>query len=209
MSKEADELKKQIESLKSELAASMRREELKDISNGSRNSYRQKIKNKIKSTRLWKAADDPNDKLGKIIRSPRTIMRIITNPRVVKEIREKNNHVRKKDDDNNNEIFMPIRFFFGKNSEKRINVILDEIDMDMVRMGAMLANSENVELRVVATKEKVDAVWYRQMIKKKSLPEIGNVSFYNTTEQNTRARVFELEISENDVFLTRAWMSNE
>lgn len=202
-----ENLKKQIEDLESELLASMKREEMRVVANGS-GSLKQKIKNKIKSTRLWRAADDPNDKLGKVIRSPRTIVRVITNPSVAKEIREKNRHI--KDDKKNEErIFMPIRFFFGEGSLRRVNVMLTEIDLELIRMGIVLADKEALELRVVTTKEKIDAVWYRKMIKDKKLPKFNNISFYNAMEQNIRAKVFELEISENDIFLTKAWNYDE
>lgn len=204
---EIENLKKQIEDLESELLASMKREEMK-VTAGNGESLKQKIKNKIKSTRLWRAADDPNDKLGKVVRSPRTIARIIINPSVVKEIREKNKHV-KGGKKNEERIFMPVRFFFGERSSRRVNVMLTEIDLELIKMGIVLADKEALELRVVATKEKVDAVWYRKMIKGKKLPKFNNISFYNTTEQNTRAKVFELEVSENDIFLTKAWNYDE
>ncbi|MBR3172514.1 hypothetical protein IKF21_01170 [Candidatus Saccharibacteria bacterium] len=207
MTKEVEALKKQISDLENELAASMRREELKKIVDSSGGSLKQKVKNKIKSTRLWRAADDPNDKLGKIIRSPRTITRIVTNPSVVKEIKEKNKHV-KCGKNKKNDIFMPIKFFFSEDDRKRINVVLVEIDLEMIKMGILLAKEKNMELRIVATKEKVDTVWYRKMIKDNILPKCSDISFYNTTEQNIRAKTFELEVSRGDIFLTKAWVNN-
>lgn len=207
MSKEVEELKKQIRDLESELAASMRREELKVAVASGGGSLKQKIKNKIKSTRLWRAADDPNDKLGKVIRSPRTIARIITSPSVAREVREKNRHI-KKSNQNKKSVFMPIRFFLKEGEIKRINVVLTEIDLDLIKMGILLAEKEGLELRIVATKEKVDSVWYRKMVKDKKIPKFNNVSFYNTTEQNVRAKTFELEVSGSDIFLTKAWTND-
>lgn len=207
MAKEIEELKKRINDLESELAASMKREELKVVVANSGGSLKQKVKNRIKRSRLWRAADDPNDKLGKVIRSPRTIARIMTNPSVTKEIWAKNRHI-KDGRENKKDVFMPIRFFFGEDGQKRVNVVLEEIDLGLIKMGILLADREGIALRIVATKEKIDVIWYRKMIKEKKLPKFDNISFYNTTEQNIRAKTFELEVSKNDIFLTRAWFNN-
>lgn len=202
--KEVEVLRQQIHDLESELSASIRREEMRNNTASGGGSLKQKIKNKVKRTRLWRAADDPDDKLGKIIRSPRTIMRILTNPNVAKEVREKNRHI-KKSRKSEEALFMPIRFFFNNSSQKRINVILTEIDLDLIEMGIGLARSSENELRIIGTMTQVDAVWYRKMVAEKKLSKYSNVSFYNTVAQAKRVKTFELEVSRNDVFLTKAW----
>lgn len=207
MTKEVENLRKRINDLESELAASMRREELRVAVASNGGSLKQKIKNRIKRSRLWRVADDPNDKLGKVIRSPRTIARIVTNPSVAKEIWAKNRHI-KDDGEKKEDIFMPIKFFFGEDGQKRVNVVLEEIDLELIRMGILLADKVGVPLRIVATKKRIDAVWYRKMIKEKKIMKFDDISFYNTTEQNMKAKTFELEISKDDIFLTKAWNNN-
>lgn len=205
MTKEIEELRRQIESLESELMASMRREEMRHVAESGGGSLRQRIKNKIKGTKIWQAADDPNNKLGKVIRSPRTVARIVTNPSVVKEIRNKNKHVSGKE---KMDIYVPIKFFLSEEETKRVNVVLEDEDLDLTKMGIKLANMEGIAIRIVGTKKKLDAAWYRKMVNDGKIPKANNISFYSTVEQAGRTKMFELEVSKNDIFLMKAWSDN-
>lgn len=77
--------KQYIIDLESELEASLEREE-KLLSGVSTKEF---IKNKIKKTRLYRSASNPNSKPGKVLRAPRTAYRLISNPEVFKEFCKK------------------------------------------------------------------------------------------------------------------------
>lgn len=207
MAEDIKELKQQIEDLKSELTAEKQRQGIGIVP--TKPSLTRRIKEKIKRSILWKIADDPNSKIGKLIRSPRTIFRIVTNPSVVSEIRARNGHVKKAKKTGEQDIFAPIKFFVGEDTQKRINIVLVEEDLELIGMGILLANEEKVEVRIITTKKKFDSVRYREMVKTKKIPKAENVSFYDAVEQNGRLKLFELEVSSGDVFLTRAWNKND
>ena len=83
MKKKLSKTEEYIKALEEELEASMLREE-KLIKDGVKTS--QFIKRKAQSTKLYALAKDPDSKIGKVIRSPRTIYRLI---RHRKEISQK------------------------------------------------------------------------------------------------------------------------
>ncbi len=197
---EIKELKKQVEDLKSELEASLRREEVLANTNTG-------IKAKIKRTWIYRVASNPKSKVGKIIRLPRTIFRLSKNPSIVEKIREKKekNEKSKKND----LIFVPIRFFFGADNKKKINIIMEEKELELLKIGIELANKEKLEARIVVVKGCFQSTEYREMVKQKVLPRASKISFYNVAEQEVRTTPFELEVSREDIFLTRAWRENE
>lgn len=207
MAEDIKELKKQIEDLKSELEASIKREEMKGEAGSV--SMGRRVKNRIKRTSVWRAADNPNSRVGKVVRSPRTMFRILTNPDVAKDIKEKNAHIKNAKKGDKANIFMPIKFFSGESDQERINVVLEDVELELIEMGILLANEKGIEVRMITTKEKFDPVLYRKMVKDKKIPKAESISFYNTTEQNIRAKTFELEVSKNDIFLTKAWNRND
>lgn len=203
MTEDIKKLKQQIEDLKSELTAEKQRQGIGVVV--SKPSLTRRAKEKIKRSVLWKIADDPNSKMGKIIRSPRTVCRIVTNPSVIKDIRARSGHVKKAKKIDEQDIFVPIKFFVGEDTQERVNVVLEGEDLDLIRMGISLANEKKVELRIITTRERFDSIIYGKMVKAKQIPKAENISFYDAVEQQKRAKVFELEVSSGDVFLTRAW----
>lgn len=207
MAEDIKKLKQQIEDLKSELTAEKQRQGIGVVV--SKPSLVRRVKEKIKRSILWRIADDPNSKMGKLIRSPRTIFRIVTNPSVIKDIRARNGHIRKTEKTGKQDIFVPIKFFVSEDTQKRMNVVLIEEDLELIRMGISLANEEKIEVRIITTKEKFDSVRYREMVKTKKIPKADNISFYDAVEQQGRTKVFELEVSSGDVFLTKAWNKND
>ena len=81
-------LEAQVEALKEELAAAVQRENALLGLDGGANG----LKQKIKRTKIGRLAADPNSKIGKVVRLPRTIFRIATHPSIIKDIKnEKNN----------------------------------------------------------------------------------------------------------------------
>ena len=207
MAEDVKALKQQIEDLKSELMAERQRQGVGVVA--SKPLLKQRVKEKIKRSILWKIADDPNSKMGKVIRSPRTIFRIVVNPSVIKDIRARNGHIKEKKETNKQDIFAPVKFFVGEDTQIRINVVLEGEDLDLVKTGIMLANEKKVELRIITTKERFDSVIYGKMVRAKQIPRANNISFYDAVEQYGKAKMFELEVSRGDIFLTRAWNKND
>ena len=204
MEKEIKELQRQVEDLKSELAAAMRREELllNPVGGGG------KIKQKIRRTKIGRIAMDPNSKLGKVVRSPRTIMRIVRHPGILKEIKNEKNKSSKNgeiDTDTAKPLFVPIKFFLGDYDETRINVVSEGMDKDLISLAIEVANKNNAELRVVSFGKGARQMEYRELVSKKKIPKAKRISFYSSVDQKSKSKIFELEVGKNDVFITRAW----
>ncbi len=206
MERENEELKKEIKNLKSELEASLRREDML-LHRSYGLGY---IKQKLKNTSIGKVAANPNSISGKVIRLPRTTYRIITHPAIVKDIRnkktKKNDKIYKGELE---DILVPIKFFVGVNNPRRVNLVLPKLEEDMLKIGVELANRENLELRVVTYSEGVDPMTYAGLVKEKKIPKAKQISFYSSVDQMKKTDVFELEIGENDIFLMKAWEEYE
>ncbi len=197
-----EELEELVKNLESELSASMRREELLLDPSGGESSLRRKLKR----TRLGRAVLNPNSKLGKIARAPRTAFRLLRNPRLIGEIKnEKKCDVRDGEEIAKDELFVPIKFFKAKGGERRVNLVLERLDPVLLGIAISVANSNKMELRIVTYSEKADPIKYNDMIKKNKLSKAERVSFYSSVDQKYKNKVFELEINEDDVFITKAW----
>lgn len=203
MKEENAELKKTIKSLESELEASMRREDMLLHSHGRLGA----IKERLKNTAIGRVAANPNSTAGKVVRLPRTIYRIVLHPSIVKDIRQKNSGDDgwKKIDGEVEDILVPIRYIMGSDNSRRLNLVVEKIDVEMLRMAIELANKENIELRVVTYGMGAGSVDYGKMVKNKKIPKAKNISFYSSVDQMKKNKIFELEIGKNDTFLTTAW----
>ena len=134
MDKKVLELEKQISALESELQASMQREELLRNPVGGEGSWKQKLKRTV----LWRVVADPNSKLGKIARSPRTVYRIIKNPNIIKEIMADKD---KKGGGEEKPLLTPIKFFTSDDEAERVNLVVEKLDEpEMVKMAVKIAN---------------------------------------------------------------------
>lgn len=194
-------LKRQVESLQNELKASMRREEQLQNPAGGGGS----LKQRLKRTAVWRIVADPNSKMGKIARSPRTIYRIARNPNILKEKMqdEKSQGGGEKEE---KALFVPIKFFFREDDTKRVNLVVDRFnDIELIKMAVELSNKEKAELRVVTCAESSVVMKYKRMVEKGEIPKAKEVSFYSSSDQSKKKDVFELEIGNRDVFITRAW----
>lgn len=205
--KKINELERTIESLESELAASLEREALLQNTGGEGT---QNFKEKFKRTSIGRVAADPRSSLGKIVRLPRTVFRIMMYPEVAKDILRKRSKSSRdiSFEVKNKELFAPIKFFYDDNDQKRVNLVLNKIDLKMMKMAIELANKENAELRVVTCAEKADPMKYREWVKQKKMPKAKQITFYSSYDQNKKDKIFELEIGKNEVFLTEAWTEN-
>lgn len=198
MEEENRELKKQIADLESELEASLKREELLR----SPVSGKKTIKEKIKATKLGKAATNPNTKAGKIVRSPKTVRYITRHPNLLKEILSKGKVLNPK----SKCITAPVKFFLNNNDDtKRINLLVEKLDKDMLEKGIFLAKKTDSELRIITTLEPLVSIKYKNFIKELNLADLPPTSFYSSLDQNKKKDVFELEIGKNDVLLTKVW----
>ena len=203
LQKENALLREQVDALKSELEASICREELAKKPTGGGAT----LKLKIKKTKFGRILMDPSSKLGKLFRLPRTIYRLIRHPGIIKELyREKT-----KKNSAVNEMalsekhkFAPIRFFESETNEKRVNLVVEKLDSDLLEYAIILANSEKCGLRIITCSESVDPLKYKTLVKRKGIEGPQNVEFYSSYDQNERNRVFELEIGDKDIFVSVA-----
>ena len=201
---ETENLKQQIRSLQNELRASMRREELLQNPTSGGGTFSQRLKR----TAVWRVIEDPNSKMGKIARSPRTIYRIAKNPNILKEkMQDKKNQGGGESETKS--LFLPIKFFFRNDDEKRINLVLNKFnDEEIIKEAIELANRDGVEIRIVTCGESSAAMKYKRMVDEKKIPKAKQVSFYSSYDQSKKKDVFELEIGNNDIFITRAWKND-
>ena len=198
---EAESLKKQVEALQNELKASIRREELLQNPTSGGGS----LKQKLKRTAVWRIIADPNSKMGKIARSPRTIYRIMKNPNILKE-KKQDKQNQGGGDAEEKSIFMPVKFFVRDDDKRRVNLVLERFeDVEIMRMAIELANREKAELRVVTCSESSAAMKYKKLVDEKDIPKAKEISFYSSYDQSKKKDIFELEVGNNDVFITRAW----
>ena len=206
MEEENRELKRQIESLKSELEASIRREDM------LLHPYRGRdyIKQKLKNTAIGRVATNPDSIGGKLIRLPRTMYRIVMHPSIMKEIKGKKNEDFYKDKNGRvEEILVPVRFFIGVDNPRRVNLLVERLDDEILKMAIEIANKENIELRVVTYGEGAGSVKYARFLKKKLVPKAKRISFYSSVDQVQKNKMFELEIGQDDIFLTKVWERDE
>lgn len=209
MEEENLRLKQLVEDLKSELTAAMRREELLTNPMGGAVT----LKQKLRVTKLGRMATDPNSKLGKVVRLPRTIYRIVRNPSILKEMRKEGKkcqkmvNVESSDQKNVDEmpLFVPIKFFLSSEEKKRLNVVTEKIDEDLMGLVVPMANKNNLELRVVTYGAPAEPNIYSKMVKEKKIPAAKKISFYSSYDQSVKNKIFELEVGKNDIFITRAW----
>ncbi len=203
-----EKLKKKINDLKSELEASMRREELLMNPGGQSGS----IKQKVKATKLGKVAADPNSRVGKIVRSPRTIYRIFTHPSIIKDFIGEKIKKNKKGERIGGEIadiFVPVKFFYSDDCPRRVNVLMQKFDPGILMQAVQVANNENLELRVITYGEPVAQIKYKNLLDQKKIPKAKKISFYSSVDQASRKEIFMLEVNSNDIFMTLPWRGNE
>ncbi len=202
MVKKKEDSEKIIADLKSELEASMRREDILLGGHGAGSE----IKRVLKNTALGRAAQNPNSKVGKVVRAPRTVYRIIRKPSILKEIYggvDKGNEKKSEEVSKDlRERIVPIDYFYGVNNPKRINLVVKELSNEMVKKAVMLANVDGSELRVVTFSESVDPLKFNEIVEKEKLPKLKKISFYSSVDQDIKDKVFKLEIGKNDIFLT-------
>lgn len=202
MEKENAELKKKIESLEDELRASMRREEI--LLGGGGDS----LKQKLERTKLGQAAKNPNTLTGKILRSPRTVGRIIAHPKVLKDIFGKSKEVSSAGAEKKQtieDLFAPIEFIKIAGGPKRINLVVKKVEVDLLKEAIDFANKNKYELRVVTWGESAASKTYGDFVKAKKVPKAEKISFYSSIDQNKKSKVFKLEVGEGDIFLTLPW----
>lgn len=200
MEEEIAQLKKTISELEEELQAEMQR---KVIENGAlKMNGKGGLKQKIKETPIGKMAADPSSMMGKVIRMPRTVYRIVRHPSVMKDI-----FVTKEEIVERGPLFAPIKFYLSDYEELRFNVVMEEFNIEMMKLAAELANKNKAELRVITCKEEAATMKYKELVNKKKLPKVKEISFYSSFDQEVKRTVFELEVGKNDIFLTKAWMN--
>ena len=49
------------------------------------------------------------------------------------------------------------------------------------------------------------AMKYKKLVDEKDIPKAKEISFYSSYDQSKKKDIFELEVGNNDVFITRAW----
>jgi hypothetical protein len=202
MEEEIKHLKQENESLRSELEASAYREKL--LADPDRNAGF--LKRAIKKTALGRMASDPNSKIGKVVRSPRSAIRIMLHPSIIKDIKKKNNPVESNDIFN---AFAPVKFFISEGCDKRINLLVSAIDENYLKMGIQLANDRKLELRVITYGEEAASMKYRELVKKKKIQAAKKISFYSSVDQAVKKDCFMLEVNKDDVFITSLWSVDE
>lgn len=199
MKEDVKELEQAVASLEEELKASLAREE----------ALEEHMRAPKKELWLRAKVNDPGSKVGKVIRLPRTIYRIVRYPDVRRSMRgeepvasEKKEDVEVKDEGVK---FAPVKFFHGNDSLMRVNLVVREVREEMLKRAIEFANQNKCELRVVTYGEKNAVLRYRKMKAKKGFPAAEKISFYSSVDQAKRNNPFELEIGKNDMFLADEW----
>lgn len=206
MKENEKELRQMISSLEDELKASMERE----------NKLEEELKSPKKVSWIRSRINDPGSKVGKVIRLPRTVYRIVRYPEVRRELRG-DPPLAVKDDKKDNDTgaeqealsFAPLAFFYSEDDTPRINLVVRKISENVLRSAIEFSNSGDYELRVVTYGEKAGVMKYREMEKIKGFPKAKNICFYSSVDQAKRKNPFELEIGKNDLFLLDEWGVNE
>lgn len=201
MSEDVEKLKREIENLQNELAASMRREELlQNPANGGGT-----LKQRLKRTATWRIIADPKSKMGKLARSPRTIYRIVKNPNILKE-KFQDEQKQGGGNDEEKSLLMPIKFYFSEDTKKRVNLVIEKLnDEELLKKAIELANKDGAELRIITYGEGAATMKYKKLVDAKKVPKAKEISFYSSKDQKFKKYVFELEVGKNEIFLTRAW----
>lgn len=202
MTESTEELKKRIADLESELAASIQREELLLK---QKRGVKSRIKGLIKRTKIWSVLSNPDSKIGYFAKTPKTSLEGIKDPALMKEIKEKSAKLSTKQ----GLILSPVHFFWGSDDRRRINVIMEELDPYLIKIGTDIANDSKAELRIITVNEDVNPIKYKEIIKKHKIPGANSISFYSIIGQNIRNKHFELEIAENDIIISKAWRKDE
>lgn len=207
LAKQIEMLNVRIAALEEELKASMYREELME----------KKTKRVKKESWLRNRINDESSKVGKVVRAPRTFYRLVSNPDVREDFRNKRKGItsgegvdKKIDIQEERPLkFAPLCFFYTENKDFRVNLVLDKFEKEDLKRAIDFSNRNKCALRIITYGIKDPQIEYKAIAKKFKLPAIDEISFYDATGQAKRSNPFRLEVGENDVFLTRAWQGDE
>ena len=199
-----EDLQQVIESLESELKASLERER----------KLEEQAKTAKKESWFMSKVHDPGSRLGKVVRLPRTVYRVVRYPEVRQELRgetsKKNERKEGSGVEDNTPRFASLKFFYGEDTTPRVNLVVRRIEKELLKKAIELANSgDGCELRVVTYGEKAGVMKYREFKNEKGFPTAKKISFYSTVDQAKRDNPFELEMGKNDLFLMDEWGINE
>lgn len=184
---EEKKLQTHIQQLESELAASIAREEA--------------LRSSKKSSRFIAMIKNPDSKLGKLFRLPRTLFRLATNKNLRAELRQKN--ISSSPSINPSVLPFSIDFFVNSSARPRINLILNSLEKTPIKNSIALAMASSCELRVIFTAQSNNPKLFLDYLKKEKLENDINISFYSSFDESIRGDgKFRLEVSDDDIFIS-------
>ncbi len=201
------EYERRIKDLESELDASIRREEL--LTNPGKLGS---LKTAVKRTKLGRIAANPSSRLGKIVRAPRTVVRIIRHPSLIQDIKKRKQSTppapKLESANLPPAITIPINYLAIDNSQTRVNFVISSLDtLDDARISTLkhtlsLADSLHAKLRIIFCSVASDPTGFQKYLTKHHLKTNADLEFYSSLDQAKKGeKQYLLEVGPNDLFI--------
>lgn len=200
-----EELEQRIKDLESELEVSLAREEIK--SGGG------PIKRALLRTSIGKVAADPTSTIGKALRFPRTCLRIIAYPHLIKEIRQKyskpNSGASAKVSYSRFSLLSPFDIVRTKSNEPRINILIgkieesNETDLRTIKSAIDLSGALAAELRIIFLISPSDPITFTKYLSSHKIEHKNlKLNFYSLPNQDKKGKKkYALEVGDSEVFI--------
>lgn len=200
-------LKQRIKDLESELEVSLAREEIKDGGGP--------LKRALLRTSIGKIAADPTSTIGKALRFPRTCLRIVAYPHLIKEIHQKGK--KKKSTSAPTEIsyasfspFGPFEIVNTKSDSPRVNLVISSLgtladgDITTLKKALSLAKELSAKLRLILLADTVDPVAFNKFLLNNKVPKPDvDLEFYSLPDQAQKGdKKYALEVGDSETFIS-------
>lgn len=196
------ELLERIKDLESELEASICREN--NLLNKTSNTTG--VIDRIKRSKIGKIALSPTSVAGKIVRFPRSVLRIIRHPSIVKDIYNKSDKMNRREK-NNRAMLSSLETMKGYNLDGRVNVIVASLDglgaedYDVIKFALDYAKKYGIILRIVSLSGENQVEDFKLLSKRNQWPLYDKIEFYSSKSQKRKGeKKMKLEVGPNDVF---------
>ena len=199
-----------IDDLKSELAASMEREEQLRKEKASLVAELETLPKTI-DPYIVRLYHNPNSMIGFILRLPRSCYRVIRHPSKLKEVFTRRLQITTATEGKSAEkkqegsLFAPIQFFTTDSCEPRLNLIIPTLDSELLPSAIRIANHEKLSLRIVLTSESADPQLLNHIMRKKNLERPQKLLLYSSLDESEQTKTFRLEIGKQETILTTPW----
>ena len=211
-----EQLKQRIKDLEGELEASLAREDIK-AGGGP-------LKRALLRTSIGKIAADPTSTIGKALRFPRTCLRIVAYPHLIKEIRQKNKKNKKSSATVPAEIgyasyspFAAFEIVRVKTDSPRVNVALDSLtsldktETEALKTSLELAKTLSAKFRLILLNDPVDPIAFNKILESNKISKKAlSLEFYSLPEQNTKGdKKYALEVGDSEIFINLIKATND